>query len=100
MRCGRAGDVPIELARNSTRRHCERATNATRRPGEARTFYADHADMPTVFSHAIAASAAAQWRREHPARRFWAWTVVCSMLPDIDVIGFSLGIRYDDMFGH
>ena len=28
------------------------------------------------------------------------WTAVCGVLPDIDVIGFSFGIRYDDMFGH
>ena len=28
------------------------------------------------------------------------WTAVCAMLPDADVIGFSFGIRYEDMFGH
>jgi inner membrane protein len=32
--------------------------------------------------------------------RFWIWTIGCAMLPDADVIGFSFGIRYDDMFGH
>jgi inner membrane protein len=25
---------------------------------------------------------------------------VCSIIPDVDVIGFGLGIRYGDMFGH
>jgi inner membrane protein len=55
--------------------------------------------MPTILSHAIVAAAAAQWWRRVPAR-FWVWTMVCPMLPDIDVIGFPLGIRYDDLFGH
>jgi len=32
--------------------------------------------------------------------RFWVWTAICSMLPDIDVISFAFGIRYEDMFGH
>ena len=31
---------------------------------------------------------------------FWWWTVAGAILPDIDVIGFWLGLRYDDMFGH
>ena len=56
--------------------------------------------MPTIFSHAIAATAAAQWWRRPLPVGFWTWTVTCSMLPDIDVIGFSFGIRYEDMFGH
>ena len=55
--------------------------------------------MPTIFSHAIIASAAGQWWRRMP-RAFWWWTAICAMLPDADVIGFSFGIRYDDMFGH
>ena len=32
--------------------------------------------------------------------RFWVWTIACAMLPDADVISFSFGIRYEDMFGH
>src|SRR4051794_25124040 len=57
--------------------------------------------MPTIFSHAIVASAVGQWwRSRHLPANFWTWTVACSMLPDIDVIGFSFGIPYDDMFGH
>src|SRR5215813_12483958 len=63
--------------------------------------------MPTIFSHAIAASAVGQWfRKSDPGSRipnpatFWFWTAVCAMLPDADVIGFSFGIPYDSMFGH
>ena len=57
--------------------------------------------MPTILSHAVAATALAQWypNRQLPAK-FWLWTAVCAVLPDVDVIGFSLGIRYDDMLGH
>jgi inner membrane protein len=57
--------------------------------------------MPTILSHAIVAGAAGHWwhRRDLPSN-FWTWTIVCSMLPDIDVIGFSFGIQYGDMFGH
>ena len=56
--------------------------------------------MPTIFSHALAASAAARWWRGRLPDRFWTWTAVCAMLPDGDVIAFSFGIPYEDMFGH
>jgi inner membrane protein len=56
--------------------------------------------VPTIFSHALAAGAAAQWWRGRLPARFWTWTAVCAMLPDVDVIAFSFGIPYDDMFGH
>ncbi|HXD15455.1 MAG TPA: metal-dependent hydrolase [Vicinamibacterales bacterium] len=55
--------------------------------------------MPTIFGHAIAATAAGQWWRRMPPR-FWVWTVGCAMAPDADVISFAFGIRYEDMFGH
>jgi len=56
--------------------------------------------VPTIFSHAIAATAVGQgWRRRLP-RRFWMWTAMCAMLPDVDVIAFSFGIPYDAMLGH
>jgi inner membrane protein len=56
--------------------------------------------MPTIFSHALAAGAAAQWWRGRLPARFWAWTALCAVLPDLDVIAFSFGIPYGDMFGH
>lgn len=56
--------------------------------------------MPTVFSHALTATAAAQWWPGRLPARFWTWTAVCAMLPDIDVIAFAFGIPYGDMFGH
>ena len=30
----------------------------------------------------------------------WAIGVVCSILPDVDVVGFRLGIRYGDFWGN
>jgi len=32
--------------------------------------------------------------------RFWSAAVFCSMLPDVDVVGFRFGIRYGDLWGH
>ena len=57
--------------------------------------------MPTVISHAVAATALGQFvpRRTLP-RGFWLWTAVCAMLPDADVVGFSLGVPYGSMLGH
>jgi len=33
-------------------------------------------------------------------KRIWVLGTACSLLPDIDVIGFRLGIRYADFWGH
>lgn len=56
--------------------------------------------MPTIFSHALTAAAAARWWPGRLSVRFWTWTAVCAMLPDADVIAFAFGIPYGDMFGH
>lgn len=58
--------------------------------------------MPTILTHAFVSAAFGQvgkpeWRREP---RFWIAAAICAMLPDIDVIGFSFGIRYGDLLGH
>ena len=37
------------------------------------------------------------WRKDW---RFWYLAVLCSILPDVDVLGFSVGIRYGDLWGH
>lgn len=57
--------------------------------------------MPTIFSHAIAATALGHLfpERRLPLR-FWLLTVICSVLPDADVIGFVFGIKYNQMLGH
>ena len=56
--------------------------------------------MATVFSHAIAAGAfGVVCGRMIPGRAIF-YGAVSSMVPDLDVLGFGLGIRYADPFGH
>lgn len=58
--------------------------------------------MATLITHAVVATALGQAAgaelRKQP--RFWVTTILCSMLPDVDVIGFGLGIHYGDLWGH
>ena len=57
--------------------------------------------MPSVFTHAVAAIGigACFYRPSIPAR-IWITGAVCSMLPDLDVIGFHFGVHYGDFWGH
>ena len=57
--------------------------------------------MPSVFSHAIAAFgiAACFYRPEIP-KRVWIAGAVSAALPDLDVVGFGFGVRYEDFWGH
>jgi inner membrane protein len=58
--------------------------------------------MASLFTHAITAAsmglAAPARLRKKPG--FWLAALLCSALPDIDVIGFSFGVRYGDLWGH
>jgi inner membrane protein len=58
--------------------------------------------MPTIFTHAIAASALGVTTRPHRpvAAKWWIAAAICSMVPDADVIAFSFGIPYGHLFGH
>lgn len=57
--------------------------------------------MASVFSHAAVALAIGRLstNRSMPPR-FWWLSIVCSILPDIDVLSFAFGIDYGDLFGH
>jgi inner membrane protein len=57
--------------------------------------------LATAFSHAVAALSIGTcfYGRAHP-KRVWVAGAVCSVLPDLDVIGFRFGIRYSDFWGH
>lgn len=57
--------------------------------------------MASVFSHAVAALGigACFYRREVP-KRVWLVGAICAVVPDLDVIGFQLGVRYGDFWGH
>jgi inner membrane protein len=54
-----------------------------------------------VVTHAVVAAAAgvAFAPRDVP-NHFWSLSIVCSIIPDADVIGFSFGIPYHHIFGH
>lgn len=57
--------------------------------------------MATVFSHAVAAlGIGACFYREGVPKTVWLAGMLCAAAPDLDVIGFSLGIDYGDPFGH
>jgi inner membrane protein len=58
--------------------------------------------MASLFTHAFVGTALGQtgtsdWRRDW---HFWCLIIVCSILPDIDSIGFHLGIPYGSFWGH
>lgn len=58
-------------------------------------------DLASAFSHAIAAlSIGACFYRPGVPRRFWVAGALCAVLPDLDVLGFGLGIQYSDPLGH
>ena len=57
--------------------------------------------MASAFSHAIAASAiSAAFYRAGVPKRVWIAGIACSVLPDLDVIGFRFGVHYGDFWGH
>ena len=57
--------------------------------------------MASAFSHAVAAlSLGACFYRPGTPKRVWVIGAFCSVIPDIDVLGFRFGIRYGDFWGH
>jgi len=57
--------------------------------------------MPTILTHGISAVLIGKmFLKEAKSKRFWFWSMVCAIFPDIDVIGFLFGIKYGDFWGH
>jgi len=57
--------------------------------------------MASAFSHALAAVALGSlFRWEKPHLKFWLCGMACAVLPDLDSLGFALGVPYGSMFGH
>ena len=57
--------------------------------------------MASAFSHAFVAVALGQaYAKESMPWQLWALSVLCAVLPDADIIGFSWGVGYDSMWGH
>ena len=57
--------------------------------------------MATAFSHALVALALGKVSRQSPfSWRTVTLGMVCSVVPDLDVIGLYVGIAYGDLWGH
>jgi inner membrane protein len=57
--------------------------------------------MPSAFTHLFVSGVFGKtYSAERMPMRFWVLAAFCSVLPDIDIIGFYFGIRYNDMLGH
>ncbi|HEB77846.1 MAG TPA: metal-dependent hydrolase [Methylothermaceae bacterium] len=57
--------------------------------------------MASVLSHPVVPLAVSQWFPPGSlSPTVVALGMTCSVLPDLDVIGFAFGIRYGDLFGH
>ena len=57
--------------------------------------------MPSVFSHAVAACAlGTAFRNNETTAPVLVLGALCSVVPDIDVISFALGIPYEHVLGH
>ena len=57
--------------------------------------------MASIFSHAVAAlGIGACFYRPGMPKRVWIVGAACSVIPDLDVLGFRFGIRYGDFWGH
>jgi inner membrane protein len=57
--------------------------------------------MPSAFSHAVAsAGISACFYRSGIPKSVWIAGALCSLIPDVDVVGFRFGIHYGDFLGH
>lgn len=58
--------------------------------------------MASLVTHALVGTALAQSATPDLRRRprFWIVAILCSILPDFDVIAFRFGVPYGDLWGH
>ena len=57
--------------------------------------------MASAFSHAVVALAMGKaFQNKELGWRELSLGALCSVLPDLDVMGFSFGIQYGDLWGH
>ncbi len=57
--------------------------------------------MPTIISHTVVAVAAGKaFTPKDVSSQFWLLSIVCSIIPDADVIGLYFGVPYRHFFGH
>jgi inner membrane protein len=57
--------------------------------------------MASAFGHAMAALAiGSTFKKKVRSMKFVLIGIVCAIFPDIDAIGFKLGVAYDSFWGH
>lgn len=57
--------------------------------------------MASAFSHAVVALTLGHvLRTPHPTPRFWLVGAACAVLPDVDVLGYELGVPFENILGH
>ncbi|MCH7677471.1 metal-dependent hydrolase [candidate division KSB1 bacterium] len=57
--------------------------------------------MASLFTHAFSALTFSRFFAfQNPPVRIWSLGILCSVLPDLDVITFAFGISYGDFWGH
>ncbi len=57
--------------------------------------------MPSAISHAVAAfGIGSVFNPPNSSKFVWIAGIACSVIPDVDVIGFRFGIHYGDFWGH
>ncbi|MFB1003377.1 MAG: metal-dependent hydrolase [Bacteroidia bacterium] len=57
--------------------------------------------MASIFGHSLAAIALGKtFASELRKPTFWILGILCSIVPDADVIGFKFGVPYDSFWGH
>ena len=57
--------------------------------------------MASLFTHGLVACVIGTFQPA-PIRtvKFWLLSILCAIIPDVDVIGLYAGIEYGDLFGH
>jgi len=57
--------------------------------------------MASIFGHAIVAiSLGHSFSKKIKKKKFWLLAILCAIIPDADVIGFSFHIKYGSFWGH
>jgi inner membrane protein len=57
--------------------------------------------MPTIISHpAVLMAVYPAFSKYQFSSTTWVAAAICSIVPDLDVVGFRFGIRYGDLLGH
>jgi inner membrane protein len=56
--------------------------------------------VPTILSHAVFSASLYVPFRHHLPRRLVLVGAFCAVAPDLDVVGFRVGIEYGDLLGH